>query len=227
MRALGRRGLVRSARRLGVLAAAAALTVALAQSTTTAAFTAGTANGSNQAATATTFCTSPGTTTPALTVTRDTAVNEASPSSNYGTTVIGIRTSATGDAYTFLKFSLPSLPPRCSVTSATLYVYARTPSAPATMDAYRASGPWDGALTWSSPTRPTYGGTKASTAVSASAGWLSWPVTTLTREIYAGTDHGFVIKDSVDHHPTLTRTQTWESLESDPTRAPYLVVSWG
>jgi hypothetical protein len=222
-----RRGL-RSGRRLAVLGAAAAFTVLLAQHTTTAAFTAQTADSGNQATTAATFCTTPGTTSPGgTTVTRDTAVYEVNPGNNYGTTAIGIGTGASGDAYTLLKFNLPSFSWRCTVTAARLYVYARTPSAPATINAYRASGPWDGTLTWSSVTRPTWAGTPAPTPVSASAGWLSWDVTTLTQELYSVADYGFLLKDSVDHHPTVTRFQTWESLESYPTRAPYLVITWG
>lgn len=218
--------MVRSGRRLAVMGAAAAFTVLLAQHTTTAAFTAQTGDTGNTLTSAPTFCTSPGT-SPSLTVTRDTAIYEVNPGANYSATAIGVGTGATGDAYTLLRFTLPSLPPRCTVTAATLYVYARTPSAPATVNAYRASQPWDNTTVWSTAPRPAGAGTPSPTGVSASAGWLSWPVATLTQELVDGPDYGFLLKDSVDHHPTLTRYQTWESVESYPTRAPYLVVSWG
>jgi hypothetical protein len=222
----GRRRRVRSIRRLVGLGMAAALTIGLAQNTTTAAFSGQTVDTGNRASTAATFCTTPGTTAPPLNVALDAAAYEVQPGNNYSATPIGVGTGATGDAYTYLKFPRAPVPPRCTVTAATLHVYARTPTAPATIDVYRAGGPWDNTLTWNSP-RPGWAGTAVSTAVSASAGWLQWTVTTLTQELYAGTDYGFLLKDSVDHHPTVTRYQTWESRESDLTKAAYLVVSWG
>jgi hypothetical protein len=219
------RGLARTGR-LAVLAGASAFTVLLAQHTTTAAFTAQTGDTGNQATTATTFCTSPGTSAN-LAPTRDTAIYEVNANANYSATGIGVGTGASGDAYTLLKFTLPTIPARCTVTAATLYVYAKTPTAPATVNAYRSTQAWTNSNTWNTLPRPGWTGTPASTAVSASAGWLSWDVKTLTQELVNGPDYGFLLKDSVDHHPTVTRYQTWESLESYPTRAPYLVVSWG
>jgi hypothetical protein len=209
------------------LGAAAALTVSLTLTTTSAAFTAQTGDTGNLVRTATTFCASAGTGPPPLAVVRDSAVNGANAGANYSSTVIGVATSASGDAYALLKFTIPSPPPRCTVGTATLYVYARTPSAPATVNAHRASVPWDNTTTWSSSPRPGPAGTPVPTEVSATAGWLSWPVTTLVQEMVAGPDYGFLLKDSVDRHPTLTRNQIWESSDSYPARAPYLVLTWG
>jgi hypothetical protein len=210
---------------LAGLGVAAALTVALTLAPSTAAFTAQTGDTGNQVTTATTFCTSPGTTQPALAPTQDTAIYEVNPGNNYSTTAIGVGTGLSGDAYTLLKFSIPTPPPGCTITAATLYVYVRTASAPATINAHRASVPWDNSTTWSSVPRPAPGVTAVSAGVTA--GWMSWPVKPLVQELVTGPDYGFLLKDSVDHHPTLTRYQTFESSDSYPTRAPYLVVSWG
>jgi hypothetical protein len=220
-----RRRVVRFGRRLAVLAAASAFTVLLAEHTTTAAFTAQTGS-TNQAATATTFCTSVGSTTGPLTATLDSAIYEVNPANNYSNTAIGVGTGANGDAYALLKFPTLSPPPRCKVATATLYVYVRTPSTgPATINVHRASQPWTNANTWATLPRPVGAGTPV--GMPTATGWIAWQVPTLTQELVDGPDYGFLLKDSVDHHPTVTRYQTFESLESYPTRAAYLVVTWG
>jgi hypothetical protein len=206
------------------MGAAAAFTVLLTQQTTTAAFTVQTGDTGNTATTATTFCTSPGTSAN-LAPTMDSAIYEVQPSNNYRNTAIGVGTGASGDAYTLLKFTIPPLPARCRVTAATIHVFVRTPSGPATINVHRASQPWSNANTWATLPRPVGAGTPV--GASTAAGWISWQVPALTQELVNGPDYGFLLKDSVDHHPTVTRYQTFESLESYATRAPYLVVSWG
>jgi hypothetical protein len=220
-----RRVLARLLPPLAGMGVAATLTVALTLAPTSAAFTAQTGDTGNQVTTATTFCASAGTGPPPLAVVNDSAIYEVNPGANYSTTAIGVGTGATGDAYTLLKFTIPSPPPGCTVASAMLYVYVRTPSAPAKINAHRATVTWTNANTWSTLPRPAPGVTavEADTA----AGWVSWQVKTLVQELLVGPDYGFLLKDSVDHHPTLTRYQTFESSESYPTRAPYLVLTWG
>ena len=225
----GRRALVRSARRLGVLGAVAALTVTLAQSTTTAAFTAQTGDTGNRATTATTFCTSPGTTTPALTATMDTAVYQANPNTNYGTgTSIGIGSANLANAYSYVKFDLTAapIPARCTITSATLSIRASTPMAGATIEVYRANAAWNLTMTWNTG-RVGFTGTPSSTASLSAAGVQTWDVTTLTRELYAGTNNGFALKDSVDNAGSA-RYQTWDSMESGTAaNRPKLSITWG
>lgn len=229
MRAFGRRGLVRSARRLGVLAPAAALIVALAQSTTTAAFTAGTANGGNQATTASTFCPAAGSAT--LTPIADTAVYQASPGTNYGSGSgigVGVGTTTTANAYSYVKFDLvaAAIPGRCTVTAATLTIRASSPSPGATLQVFRADAAWNpGTMTWATG-RVGFTGTPVSTASVASAGLQTWDVTVLTRELHAGPNHGFALRDSAESAGT-SRYQTWDSMESGTAAyRPKLALSW-
>ena len=55
----------------------------------------------------------------------------------------------------------------------------------------------------------------------------TWNLTTLTRELYAGTDNGVAVKDSVDD-AGLMRGQTWDSMEVGPAaNRPKLDITWG
>ena len=224
----GRRRVLRSGRRLAVVGAAAAFTVLLAQHTTTAAFTAQTGDTGNTATTAATFCASPGSTQ--LTATSDTAVYQASPNTNYGAgTGIGLRSESGANAYSYVKFTLTSapIPARCTVTSATLTIRASSPTAGATILAYRADAAWSPAtMTWNTG-RVGFTGTPASTASLGSAGAQTWDVTALTQELYAGTNNGFALKDSVEN-AVSARSQTWDSMESGTSaNRPKLDITWG
>jgi hypothetical protein len=225
----GRRTFVRAGRRLAILGAVAALIVALAQSTTTAAFNGQTSDTGNQASTAATFCTSPGTTTPALTPTADTAVDQSSPNTNFGTGAsIGLRSASGANAYSYLRFDLTAapIPARCTITSATLTIRASAPAAGATLEVHRANAAWTTAMTWNTG-RVGFTGTPSTTASLSSAGVQTWDVTTLTRELYAGTNNGFALKDSVDNAGPA-RTQTWDSMEAGTAaNRPKLTITWG
>ena len=223
----GRPAIARSARRLGVLAAAAALTVMLAQSTTTAAFTAGTANGSNQATTATTFCASPGSTT--VLTGGDTWSNGTSGNTgtNYGSnTTMSMGTSSGGDGYAFVRFDLPTLPARCTITVATLRLFAST-SQSATIHVHRALTAWSaGTLTWAN--QPVPAGTPVPLTVPGTSGTQSFSVTTHVQSMYPLTgNYGFLIKDELTLAAT-TRSQTYASFDhGTATYRPQLDITWG
>jgi len=223
-----RRRLPRFGGQAAALSTAAVLTVVLAQSATSAAFTAGTSDSANHVASATSFCTAPGSTT--LPVAVDTAAYQSNPTQNYGSGAsIGVGSSAGANAYSYLKFTLTSaaIPASCTVTSATLSIYSSAPMAGATLDAYRADASWSAStMTWNTG-RVGFAGTPAQTTSLASAGWQQWDVTTLTRELYAGPDYGFALKDSVDSAATA-RYQTWSSSENATVaNRPKLQISWG
>lgn len=216
----------RLVRLLLALGVAGGLTVGLSQTATTAAFTSQTGDDGNQVSTAATFCASPSSTT--LGPSSDTAVYQANPNQNYGaTTGIGIGTGAGVNGFSLLKFSLPALPARCQITGATLTIRASTPTAGATLNAYRANAAWNAAtVTWNTG-RPGFTGTPAQTASLGSSGLQQWNVTTLTRELYTGPDYGFLVKDSVDDSATV-RYQTWDSMETGtPANRPTLALTWG
>ncbi|TKJ18462.1 DNRLRE domain-containing protein [Blastococcus sp. CCUG 61487] len=207
----------------GVLAVAAALTAALAQSTTSAAFTARTSDTANQLTAKASFCT-PGSVD--LVVAADTAVYQAQPTTSFGTQAyLGTASGGTENGHTFLRFSVATrapLPRHCTVTSAVLTVQATNPVAGRTLEVHRADRAWTTALTWNTPGRPQPTGTPATTASRSTAGPQTWDVTTLTQELYTGPDHGFLLKDAPDG---TTVYQLWASLES--ASPPRLAITWG
>jgi hypothetical protein len=219
----GRRRFTRAGRRLAVLGAAAALTAALAQTTTTAAFTAQTGNG-NQVGTATTFCATPGAST--LDVLNDTYVDASEPTTAKGGVTGLVVRSGTSVAHVLLRFQLPSLGQHCRFTGASLRLHATASQGPGTIDVHRASATWtSAAMTWNTAGRPGPIGTGVG-AASGTPGWHEWNVTTLVTELSAGPDHGFLLKDR--NEGVGTRATTYESLDS-PTVAnrPELLLTWG
>jgi hypothetical protein len=218
---------------VAVLGVAATLTAALTQSATSAAFMATTGDAGNQVTTAATFCTSPDSVT--LSPTSDAAVYQSQPATRYGSSPsmgVGVGTTTTANAHTFITFSLATqapLPARCRVTSATLNVHATTPMTGATIHAYRADAAWNAAtLTWGTG-RPGFTGTPAGTTslTTGSSGWQRWDVTALTRELYAGPDYGFALRDAANSAASA-RYQTWDSMDSTTVlNRPTLEITWG
>jgi hypothetical protein len=209
--------LVRWARPLAALGVAMALTVALAQSSTTAAFTAQTGDPGNAVSAAPSFCTSPGGTT--LTVANDTHVDQSNPGqTNGGSTGLTIRSGTGVNAHAYLRFTLPPLPSRCRITDATLRLRAGSSQGPATIDVYRASATWTStSATWAWP---------AVGAAAGATGWHQWTVPALVRELHAGPDHGFLVTDRVDNAGPA-RTTVYDSLDSGTVNRPQLVLTWG
>ena len=205
---------------------AAALTVGLTFSTTTAAFTAQTGDTGNQVSSASTFCTSPGNT--ALGVTNDTWVDQSNPAqANGGSTGLIVRSGSGANAHVYLRFTLPPLPSRCRITDATLRLHASSSQGPGTIDVHRASATWSSTTaTWSMAARPTPAGTAVG-APAGTSGWHQWTVTTLVTELYAGPDHGFLLKDHVDNAGS-TRTTVYDSLDNATIAdRPQLLLTWG
>jgi len=202
-----------------------ALTVALPQSTTTAAFTAQSSGTGNSVGTATSFCASPGTTT--VGVTNDTYVSEEFPTTVNGGPTLRVASGSGVHTHSYLRFTLPSLLPHCTITAATLRLYATSSQGPGTIDVSRASATWSSATaTWNMASRPAPVGTAVGTAA-GSTGWHEWTVTTLVQALYVGPDHGFLVRDRVDN-ASPARATVYESLDSATVaNRPQLVLTWG
>ena len=221
-----RRRMMPLARVAGLLAAlclAAASTVALAQHSSTAAFTGQTVDSGNTVTSAPSFCAVPGTAT--LEVLNDTYVDEAFPGTTRGGSAsLRVAAGSGAIAHAYLRFPADPLQPHCTITGATLKLYA-TSTAGGSIMVHRASTTWSSAAnTWNTVPRPAPAGTGI--AVPAAAGVLQWDVTTLTREIYAGTNDGYLVKDAVETNPA--RATLFESLDSATVaNRPKLVITWG
>jgi hypothetical protein len=210
------------------MGAAAGLTVVLAQSTTTAAFTAQTGGSANSATAAPSFCASPGGTT--LNATADTTVYQTNPWTAYGTSAeVGVGSAATANGRVLVTFSLPALGAHCAVTAATLRLHANTAVAGRTIDVLRVdpSAPaWSEAGTYWNNQPATTGSAVASGSL-ASAGWQQWTVTSLVTSAPSGTYSGFLLRD----HTEGSGTAYWQLYSArdhtTTTSRPQLVLTWG
>lgn len=209
------------------VALAGALTVALTQNTTTAAFTAQAGNTGDQVTTATSFCASPGSTT--LGASGDTTGYETNPTTAYGSSAdIGVGSAAGANGRVLITFALPALGAHCSVTAATLRLYAHTPVAGRTIDVYRV----DPLATWSEATTtwntlPATTGAAVGSSSLAAAGWQQWSVTSMVDAMYTGTNNGFLLRDRTEGNGTAI-WQLWAGRENATTaNRPQLTFTWG
>jgi hypothetical protein len=209
------------------VAVAAGLTLALTQNTTGAVFTGQTVDTGNSVTANSQFCSAPGAIAP-IVASADTAVYQAAATTNYGsTTGIGVGSGVGANAYSYLKFTLPSAPSGCVLASAVLKVYASQSQA-ATISVSRASVAWNAAtITWNTAGKPVPAGTPVNVAMPGVVGFQQWTVTALTQQLMTGPDYGFMLKDSVDDAASA-RYQTWDSSEgATSTQRPQLTLTWG
>jgi hypothetical protein len=213
--------------RIAVLLSAAGLTVALASSTAHGAFSAATGDTGDSVGTAASFCVAPGTTSTATSA-GDAWTDEAATTTNHGgDAFLAVRSSSAGDRRTWVRFTLPSPPTHCTVASAVLSLYARTPASGRTIDAYRGTyitPVWTSTgITWAN--QPAAAGTAVGTASRSTAGWQTWTVTAHVQDQYANGNNGFVLRDRTEN-AGVSVEQVYDDLQT-PATAPTLVVTWG
>jgi hypothetical protein len=208
------------------LSALPALVAVAAVGLSGAAFTSTTANPGNSLGAAASFCSAPGTVASA-TAAADTFVDQASPSSNFGTASdLFIQSKSSGNRRTLLRFNLPAAPQGCSVTGADLRVYATAAIGGRTLQAYRAAAPWgETTATWNN--QPATTGSATTSASGSSPGWQIWQVTDHVQAMYAGVNNGFVLRDGSESAGTSPE-QKYQSREgSINSQDPTLVVTFG
>ncbi|MGZ8694334.1 MAG: DNRLRE domain-containing protein [Gaiellaceae bacterium] len=149
-----------------------------------------------------TTCAASGTTT--VGSSGDAWIRQDSAANNQGTdTLLDVRTqSASRNRRALIRFELPPLPYACSVTAATLRLYLNTTGGARTLNAYQVAAPWtEAAVTWA--TKPTTTGTAATATTGPAGAWTQWPVTEIAQALYAGTNYGFMIQDSIEDGANL------------------------
>jgi signal peptidase I len=160
--------------------------------------------------------------TQTVTATADTYVRKDSPTNTFGSASplrINGRQQSTMRAY--LAFALPPLPPACTVTGATLRVTVDSGTTGRTLQAQRVLGPWtETGLTWN--TQPTF--SSPSTAASVNSGPLTFAVTGQVQALYAGSNNGFVLKDSVETSGSGTLQRVEDRTSAAP---PQLTITFG
>lgn len=211
---------------LVVVLAAIGLVPALAQQPVRGAFNGTTGTTGSQASTAASFCASPGSST--VTATADSYVDQGSAASaSGGTATYLVVTSQFGSARrTFVRFdTMPTVPSRCTVTGATLQVWADSQIAGRTLAAYRAnpSATWtEAGLTWTN--QPSGLGTPVPVVMPNTDQYIVWTVTDHVKSIYALGNNGFMIRDQDE-----TGGGAWQQFNSRDafSNKPQLTVTWG
>ena len=100
-----------------------------------------------------------------------------------------------------VRFDTMTVPLGCVMATATLRLNVSSQTAARTLQVYRAGSSWaEATVTWN--TQPSMAGT-ATTATSA-VGWVPIDVTAHVTTQLAGTNDGFVVKDSVENAGTQT-----------------------
>ena len=169
-----------------------------------------------------TGCVAPGATT--VTATGDTLADQSAPTSTAGATATEVRVktqNGSRNKRSFFYFPLPSAPDGCSMTAATLRLNLTQVAGTRTLEAYRAASAWtEAGLSWN--TMPATTGTAATTA--NTLGWRNLDVLTQVQAMYAGTNEGFVVKDSAEDAATAAE-QRISSREG--TFPPELVITFG
>jgi hypothetical protein len=173
-------------------------------------------------------CSAPGAQT--VPASKDSYVDSLAAGSNFGTAA----TLALGPSYllvlanqrALVQFDFPAVPARCTVTGATLRLYATAPAAGRTIQALRLSAAWtETGVNWSN--QPGSTGTAASSASLSAAGWQAWSVLDQVQAMYAGTNHGFLLRDSIASG-VLPPHQTYQSRNGLPdAQDPQLVLTFG
>ena len=156
--------------------------------------------------------------------TGDSFIYSGTPTSNYGTspTTYGVLSSTSANGRSLVQFDLPATPSGCSVTAAALRVYTSTGTAGRTLHALQNAATWTELdVNWDNAPGST--GSAASTD-SVASGWLSWAVTSHVQSMYATSNFGFTIRDSVEGASTSV-SQTLTPSEGTP--GPELVITFG
>jgi large repetitive protein len=182
----------------GALAAVAL--VAAGAGTTFSAFSGSTSNAGNTFAAAASFggCSSAGTVTASANI--DSWIDQASPNSNFGSDQILKVKRETGSKANraLVRFNLPAVPSGCSVTGATLRLYAGSASTGRTLQALRLNATWaENTVRWTGQPATT-GAAATTTSVS---GWNQWTVTSHVQAMYSGSNHGFQVRFDVETNP--------------------------
>lgn len=225
---MSRRLLVRTVLRLTATSSAVALTVVLAREPASGAFGDGTDDTGNEVTAAAVFCSGAGTATQNSTTTVvDTWIEEASPTaSNGGNRSLHVRSSSAGDIRTLLRCTLPTIPAGCTVTAATVRLYAAATTSGRTLDLYRvdpAAATWNEyTVTWG--TQPPTTGAPVATTAGAAGSWHQWTATALVQAQYASGNDGLLLRDRAEGNVSQVENRFRAREDGVP---PQLVVTWG
>jgi large repetitive protein len=175
-----------------------------------------------QSTTSVAVCSAPGNQTASSNA--DSWINQSSASSNFGTdAIIKVRSqSGNNNNRSLVRFTLPAVPSGCTLTGATLRLYAASAATGRTLQALRINAAWtENAVTWTN--QPATTGTAATTT--SGTGYRTWTVTTQVAAMYSGTNNGFLIRDATENG--TGQEQQFHAREKAPDNPPQLVLTFG
>jgi hypothetical protein len=150
---------------------------------------------------------------------------QSSPSSNYGNdSVVKVDTKAGANARSLFRFTLPPIPSGCRVTDAKLRLYASSYKSGRTLEAVQVAASWtESRVTWSN--QPTTTGAAATALSPSTSTYVQWSVNVQVESMYAGGNHGFLIRDSVENGNGIE--QGFHSREKGADNSPQLLITFG
>jgi hypothetical protein len=205
---------------------AVALTLALAGHSANGAFTARTGSSASSATASGNFCAMAGQ-SETLIATADTSGYQNNPAATYGSYAdLGAISELGGNARALLRFGLPTRS-HCTLTEATLRLYANNPDGGRTIQVLRVdpATPWSEAATVWNTMPSVVAGTAVDSPSRNSVGWQEWTVTSIVTSHYAGTNSGFLVRDSAEGAASPGFWQLYDSRSK--TNKPELVLTWG
>jgi signal peptidase I len=156
-----------------------------------------------------------------LTAVADSHVRQNQATSSYGTqTNMTVRSrNGNRNRRALVRFTLPAVPARCQLESATLRLFATGSSSGRTVQVHAAGATWAETVTWN--TQP--GTTGVPATATSGAGWRTWTVTSQVQGQLTGVNRGFVLRDAAES-ASGTQTQTYSTREG--ANPPQLVLTW-
>lgn len=154
----------------------------------------------------------------------DTYIDQGATGANYGDVgTLSVFARNNANHRTLIHFALPAAPAGCTLASATLLVNNASATTGRTIAAYAAGAAWsEMSVTWANHTAAPTG---TAVNVAASAGTMSWPVTALVQSMYAGSNDGFLLRDTSESGNNKTNyLQQFTSREG--TTKPQLELQW-
>lgn len=136
----------------------------------------------------------------------------------------GIALGVGVNARALVRFTLPSTPDLCSMTQATLRLYASAAVTGRTLQALRVNAAWlEGVVTWNNQPATT----GAAITTSSGPGYREWTVTSQVTSMYSGSNNGFLIRDQSESPTLATFEQTFTSRTGASDQQPQLVITFG
>jgi hypothetical protein len=155
----------------------------------------------------------------------DSWVLQSAGGQNYGTdSVLKVDTKSGANARAMVRFNLPDIPAGCQITDAKLRLYASSYKSGRTLQAVRLNGPWtESNVSWNN--QPAGTGTAATATSPTTNRYVEWGVVSQLQSMYAGSNHGFAIRDAAENDGGLD--QGFHSREKGSDNPPRLVITYG